>query len=94
MKEHMKLLGLPVRDSVTGFEGVVTSLSFDLYGCVQAIVTPPSNDKGDKIEDSRWFDTKRLKVRSDEPVVPVPTFEGTTPKTVTGGFDKPLQRQS
>jgi hypothetical protein len=34
----LKLLGTKVRDVVTGFVGIVTSVSFDLYGCVQAVV--------------------------------------------------------
>jgi hypothetical protein len=69
----MELLGLKVRDCVTGFEGVATSISFDLYGCVQAVVTPAMKDAG-KLEDSRWFDTKRLHVLDPKPVMDVPTF--------------------
>ena len=43
---HMKLLGHKVEDKVTGFKGVVSSLSFDLYGCVQAVVTPAASEDG------------------------------------------------
>ena len=38
MQNHFELLGYKVKDSVTGFTGVVTSISFELYGCVQALV--------------------------------------------------------
>lgn len=71
---HFALFGLKVRDRVTGFAGVVTSVSFDLYGCVQAVVTPSAGEAG-KLEDSRWFDTKRLEAIDFAPVMALPTFE-------------------
>jgi len=86
MKEHFKLLGVQVRDRVTGFVGVVTSISFDLFGCVQAIVTPGA--AGEKLESSHWFDTKRLIALNDVPVMELPTFE-----TVPGGQDLPSQER-
>lgn len=60
--DHINLLGLKAKDAVTGFSGVVTSISFDLYGCVQAIVTPPV-DKDGNAKDGRWFDIIRLHVK-------------------------------
>lgn len=70
---QMKLLGTKVRDRVTGFSGVVASLSFDLYGCVQAVVTPPVDDKGE-MKDGRWFDTSRLDVIDATPVMDLPSW--------------------
>ena len=55
MKHHFALLGLKVRDRVTGFEGIASTIGFDLYGCVQALVTPEMDKEG-KLADSRWFD--------------------------------------
>lgn len=83
MNEHLKLLGFRVLDVVTGAEGVVESICFDLYGCVQAIVRPKVDEKG-ILQEGRWFDMKRLKAVSDAPVMPVPTFE-----SVPGGCEKP-----
>ena len=83
MQEHLKLLGFKVRDVVSGFEGVVTSIGFDLYGCVQAIVSPTTDEKG-KLDEARWFDTKRLTATSDAPVMPVPSFV-----VVPGDAEKP-----
>lgn len=83
MKEHFKLLGFKVRDVVTGFEGIATTISFDLYGCVQAIVSPGLNDKGEP-GDGRWFDVKRLVATGGKPVMELPTFE-----VVPGGSEKP-----
>lgn len=81
----MELLGLRVRDAVTGFEGIVSSVGFDLYGCVQAVVTPPVRDG--KPGDGMWFDTKRLIVLDKTPVLELPTFE-----VVPGGSEKPCFR--
>lgn len=86
MNNFLKLLGHHVRDRVTGFEGIATSVGFDLYGCVQAIVTPIKEKASDKLADSHWFDEKRLEVLSKEPVMAVPTFES---GNVPGGQIKP-----
>lgn len=86
----MKLLGLNVKDRVTGFTGVVASVCFDLYGCVQAVVTPAASKDGGKIEESRWFDTKRLEALSDTPVMDVPHFGELRAVPVAGGFEKSL----
>ena len=73
IEKHMQLLGMIVKDKVTNFEGVVTSVSFDLYGCIQAIVCPPAS--GSEIKESRWFDVTRLKVKSKKPVMNLPDFD-------------------
>lgn len=83
MKHHLALLGYKVKDTVTGFSGTCTTIGFDLYGCVQAIVSPSMASDG-KIEDGRWFDVKRLVATSKKPVMEVPTFQ-----IVPGGADKP-----
>lgn len=92
MKEAMKLLGLKVEDAVTGMKGVVTSVVFDLYGCIQALVNP-GLDKDGKAQDSNWYDVKRLRVLDPKAVMPVPDFEGSTPESVPGPADKPAFRQ-
>jgi hypothetical protein len=71
MKEYMDLLGLKATDVVTGFKGVVTSVCFDLYGCVQVALNPGAGEDG-KLGDGHWFDAKRIKVTSTKPVM-VPT---------------------
>ena len=40
IKSHLSILGKPVKDKVTGMKGIVSSVSFDLYGCIQVIVNP------------------------------------------------------
>lgn len=63
MKDFLGLLGLPVEDKITKFKGVVTSVAYDVYGCVQVVVAPPVGKDGVP-KDSHWFDWKRLRVTS------------------------------
>lgn len=69
-------------------------MSFDLYGCIQAIVTPEVDKKGEKA-DSEWFDVTRLEVTDDKPVMELPDFErgyvatgkkGASSKSIPGRF--------
>ncbi len=46
VQEHLCKLGLKAEDMVTGFKGVVSTVSFDLYGCIQAVLTPPTGITG------------------------------------------------
>ena len=72
LETHLSLLGLSVKDRVTDFEGVVTSVSFDLYGCMQALVIPKFIGKD--TPETRWFDANRLEITSIMSVMPVPDF--------------------
>jgi hypothetical protein len=67
----LELLGLKVKDRVTGFTGVVSSICFDLYGCIQAIVSPAVDDKG-AMPDGKWIDVSRLEVLDPAPVMEIP----------------------
>lgn len=87
MKEHLDLLGLKVEDLVTGVHGVVTSVTFDLFGCIQALVNPGVGKDG-KPMDLMWFDVERLVVLSPNPVMPQPTFAAYTPGGKKGGNPK------
>jgi hypothetical protein len=88
-KQHLNLLGLRVRDRVSGFEGVVASVCFDLYGCIQAIVHPGLQADG-KLGDQSWFDVNRLEIVSDAPVMNRPNFEfGEVAKGNKGAAEKP-----
>lgn len=89
MLRGMELLGLKVRDVTTGFEGVVESVCFDLYGCVQAVVRPTVHfsEKGEQVmPDGRYLDVHRLRPVTDAPVMALPTFE-----EVHGPADKPVR---
>lgn len=92
LRKHLDIMGLKVRDKVTGFEGITESVSFDLYGCVQVVVKPPSKDG--EMKDGRWFDIQRLVIVDSTRVMPVPAFEGlVTPEGVHkhGPAEKPVR---
>lgn len=92
--EHLQLLGLKVKDRVTGFEGVVTSVSFDLYGCIQATVHLGLGSDG-KISDQAWFDVNRLAVELDLPVMSRPYFEkGYQAEGLQGAAEKPAMSKA
>ena len=92
MKE-LELLGMTVRDKVTGLTGVVESVSYDLYGCIQAVVRPPANTEKGEIAEGRWFDVSRLAVTSRLPVMEIPggRFEARPKETshAPGPAEKP-----
>ena len=74
--QHFDLLGFVCRDAVTGFEGVADSISFDLYGCIQAALMPRlgKDTKPDEYPKGRWFDVGRLKKVGKKPVMTAPDF--------------------
>lgn len=93
MNKHLDLLGKKVKDKVTGFSGVVSSVSFDLYGCVQATICP-GMDKEGKLKDAHWFDVSRLEVLSKSPVMERPDFQtGPASEGLKGPAEKPVPRQ-
>ena len=69
---YFDLLGYKAKDMVTGFSGVIDSVSYDLYGCVQVIISPPAKDV--KREQGCWFDAKRVKIMGKKPVMPQQDF--------------------
>ena len=75
IKKHFNLLGYKVKDKVSDFEGVVISVSFDLYGCIQADVRPMGLGKDGKIIVGQWLDVSRLEIVSEQPLMDVPDFE-------------------
>jgi hypothetical protein len=94
VKDHINLLGMRVKDKVTGYAGVITSISFDLYGCVQAIVHPGLDDNG-KLKESNWFDVGRLEVTDDKPAMDQPDFDfGPAAAGKKGPAEKPCFMKS
>lgn len=87
MQNHLDLLGYPARDRVTGFAGVVDSVCFDLYGCVQASLIPKHNHDDKEKKSGHWFDVSRLEVTSKKRVMEPRDF-GTLAETPPGPADK------
>ena len=63
--KHLQLLGNKVTDTITGYTGVVVSVSYDITGCIQALIRPQVMDTGEmKYPESAWIDVQRLKIHS------------------------------
>lgn len=93
IEKHLAKLGCKVKDRVTGLEGVVTHVGFDLYGCIQVIVHPGLDEKG-VARDTCWFDIARLEVISGTPVMDVPNFDfGPIAEGGKGPGEKPMSNK-
>lgn len=88
----LNFLGHTVIDRVTRFSGVVTSVDFDLYGCIQVLVQPSATKDG-TIPDSRWMDINRVVCTSIEPVMAQPTFVTQSAHTLKGPTEKPARER-
>jgi hypothetical protein len=73
IQKSINLLGFKAKDKVTGITGVITSICFDLYGCIQCLLNPGVGSDG-KLMDLTWFDANRLEIISDKPVMNQPDF--------------------
>jgi hypothetical protein len=62
--EAIGLLGLPGSDKITGFEGIIDSVCFDLYGCVQLALRPTKTKEDGSLREAHWFDIHRINVGS------------------------------
>lgn len=91
IKNSLAMLGSRMKDKITGFAGVVTSITFDAYGCVQALVTPPYDKEKDKIPESYWVDVKRL-VQDGKRAMDAPDFDRIEFGREQGGNNLPLPR--
>ena len=75
MKENpLDCLGYKAEDLVTGIKGVVTSVSYDLYGCIQLALNPGLDETGKRI-DTLWYDIGRVEIIGKKPVMEQPSFE-------------------
>lgn len=83
IEKSLELLGMPATDKVSRIKGVVTSVCFDLYGCVQALLSCGVAPDG-KLGESYWLDVSRLTVDGHR-VMQMPHFE-----IAKGPQDKPI----
>ena len=55
-------LGEEVEETVTGFRGVVTTISFELYNVPRVAVSPVDTDDSTVKKERGWFDVPRVEV--------------------------------
>ncbi len=93
VQHHLAKLGHRVRDKVTGLEGILTTVAFDLYGCIQVAIHP-GLDKDGKLRDCHYHDISRIQVLSEDPVMDQPDFvEGEVAEGLKGPAEKPKAKQ-
>lgn len=93
VEKHLELLGMEVKDKSSDYKGVVTSICFDLYGCIQADIRPRELDKEGKLQNGFWLDINRLKITKKKPVMKAPDFNyGPVADGVQGASDKSSTR--
>ena len=60
--EYIDWLGREAIEALTGATGTITSISYDLTGCIQAFIDPCRVlESGEKAQGS-WFDTDRIRI--------------------------------
>lgn len=92
--ETIDLLGMKVKDKMTGMQGYVTSVCFDLYGCIQLIIAPDGLTKEGTAKDSfGWIDINRISIISKKKIMEVPDHENKykSRKDVNGPASKPMK---
>jgi len=91
---HLNLLGMRVEDRVTKYKGVVVSVCFDLYGCIQALLNPGVGSDG-RLGEQFWLDVSRLEVLNDKPVMSRPDYiSGLVAEGKHGPSEKPKMNKS
>lgn len=74
VQKHLSLLGKKVTDKISGATGVVDSVCFDLYGCIQGSINIGVDKDGNR-RDSLWMDVSRMQVVDEAPVMSPPDWE-------------------
>lgn len=96
IEKYFDTLGRKATDKITGVDGVITSLSFDLYGCITCILTPHIKDNDKNIE-AKWYDIQRLDIDYNDKVMHSPDFLGiaVVPSNFSqGGYEKSVHQKN
>ncbi len=97
LQKYLDIIGYPVKDKVTGYEGIATSVNFELYGCIIVDVRPKAvtNEKdGTTVPTGHWFDFKRLIKLNEVRVMDAPTFAEYADGTFGNGGDSKTSQRS
>jgi hypothetical protein len=91
-EKSIDLLGCKVKDKISGRSGIVTSICFDLYGCIQAVFDTGKVGTDGKQITVGWIDVNRLEIKSQKRIMKLPDFETiyNTFEDVHGPADKPI----
>lgn len=85
-------VGEKVKDTVTGFEGVVSILAFELFNCPRACIQPIDGTDSTEMSDSEWVDVPRLESVGDGVTDDVSDLQQTSDVSATGASAEDFQR--
>jgi len=71
-------MGNIVRDTITGFQGIMIGRTDWLYGCSRIGIEPTDLDKDGKPRDPAWFDEQRIVTVEDRSPPVSPESRATT----------------
>lgn len=81
-------LGDEVKDAVTGFTGIATSITIYLNGCRRIQIAPPA-DATNKYQDERWLDEPQLEITKRAAYLPPIRRELQNDPVMLAGGDRP-----
>lgn len=92
--EVIDMLGREGKDKITGVKGIISSISFDLYGCIQVVLTPSKVKENSEIVFAGWFDINRIELTKKKRTMVPPSYETkySSSKDVHGPAAKPSPR--
>lgn len=71
----VNLLGYEGKDRITKQSGVISSIAFDLYGCIQVLLTPLKVENNTDIKVQGWFDINRIEIKKGKKIMEAYYFE-------------------
>lgn len=73
-------LGDRAKDPITGFSGIVTSVTTFLHGCIRIGISPEKLDKEGKPQEEKYFDQSQVMLVKERVHAPMVLSVGETPK--------------
>jgi hypothetical protein len=95
VNESIQLLGRYGTDKITKVSGPITSICFDLYGCIQVCIER-GLDKDGKRHESFWYDISRIDLEPEKNrVMALPTqYIDKTPASPSNYGHGPAEKPS
>jgi len=92
VNQSVDYLGKKVKDKISGKKGIVTSVCFDLYGCIQVIIFEQKLDKDGNPRTFGWVDINRIDILKEKRIMDFPDFDQKykSIKSINGPADKPI----
>ena len=93
VQQSVDFLGKQVKDKISGRKGIVTSVCFDLYGCIQVVINEQRKDKDDKEITFGWIDINRIEIIKNKKIMNCPNYNNKYSSLVDvgGPADKPMR---